>query len=236
MDTRTVLLVRERHWSYRLGIVAGLLALVLAMAGIVWAQTAAEDTPGSSPNTVRPQPAASSQAATSPEDISRSRWPEPAPRRTSSYDASAGEFYRGKWVTGGGVGVLGSTPDDAALAMSGHLDYFVNDQVSVGPLLQLGVTDDLTQVGLSGQGKYWIDLPGTNGRSKLNLQSGVGFAHADLARSDTSWLVPLGIGYDYTPVSGPSWTGTFLVNFSNLSPGGGQHADVMPGFLFGARF
>lgn len=223
--------------SYRIGLVTGLLGLGLSVAGIVWAQTAAEEAADpAAPRATTPRPAPA-QAATPQAEDSRSRWSDEMPRRTSApYGGSSSEFYAGKWVAGGGLGMLGSTPDDAAFAMNGHMDYFVNEQVSVGPLLQLGFTDDLTQVGLSGQGKYWIDLPGTNGRSKVNLQSGLGFMHADIASSDTSWLIPLGIGYDYTPVSGPSWTGTFLLNFTDINAGGGRSADVMPGFLLGTRF
>jgi hypothetical protein len=134
------------------------------------------------------------------------------------------------------LGILGSTPDDTALAINGNLDYFVNEQVSVGPLLQFGVTDDMTQVGLSGQGKYWIDLPGTGGRGKMALQSGLGFVHSDFRSADSSWLVPLGVGYEHAWESGRSLTASALVNFTNLHTGAGSGADVMPGFVFGMRF
>jgi hypothetical protein len=146
------------------------------------------------------------------------------------------ESQAGRWTAGSSMGFLGSTPDGTALAMNGQVDYGVTDRVSVGPLLQVGLTDDQTLVGLSPQVKYGIDMPGTHGRGKLVLQGGVGFAHSDFLGDDTSWLVPLGVGYDYTLQSGLSLTATSMVNFTDLHTGGGTGADVMPGFLVGLRF
>ena len=152
----------------------------------------------------------------------------------SRYDS--GEREAGRWMAGSGVGLLGSTPDGTAFGMNGNIDYFVNEHVSVGPLLQLGFTDDMTLVGLSGQGKYRLPLPGTGGRGKLTLQSGIGFAHADFRADDTSWLVPLGIGYEYALGSGTTLNVTTLVNFTNLHTGAGTGADVMPGLMCGVQF
>jgi len=178
-------------------------------------------------------------AAAQPENpaaIPPARSQDPELPSRSSYAGAGAELQTGQWKGGGGLGFLGATPDGTAFGMNGNLDYFVNDNVSIGPLLQVGLTSHMTLVGLSGQGKYWINLPGTNGRGKLALQSGVGFAHADFRQNDTSWLVPIGLGYDYTLESGPSLTATALVNFTNLHPGGGSSADVMPSLMFGVRF
>lgn len=170
---------------------------------------------------------------------------QPLSQQTTSRPATAqplnggyrsSELYAGRWSGGGGLGMLWSTPDGTAFAMNGNVEYFLSDHVSVGPLVQVAFTGDMTQAGLSGQGKYWIDLPGTGGRGKLNLQSGVGFMHADFLRNDTSWLVPLGVGYEYALSSGQSLTAAFLLNFTNLHTGAGTGADVMPGFTVGLRF
>jgi len=164
------------------------------------------------------------------------------PAQAASKEPEASDWYAGRelqtgrWTGGGSIGFLGSTPDGTALGTNAQVEYFVNDRVSVGPLLQVGVTDDMSLIGLSGQGKYWIDLPGTGGRGRVALQSGVGFAHADFRRDDTSWLVPVGIGYDYALNDSIDLTGTFLLNFTNLHTGGGSGADVMPGLTFGMRF
>jgi hypothetical protein len=108
--------------------------------------------------------------------------------------------------------------------------------VSFGPLLQLGFTGDLTQIGFSGQGKYWIDLPETDNRAKVVLQAGIGFVHADYFRNDTSFLIPLGIGIDYALNRTVSLAGTFLLSCTDLNTGSGTHTNVMPGLTFGVRF
>jgi len=178
---------------------------------------------GAQPPNGEPAPAAQSE-------VSR-------PRETDrSYPGEAAELQPGTWTGGGGLGILGSTPDGSAFAMNGNLEYLLNERVSVGPLLQMGFTDDLTQVGLSAQGKYYLDVPGTSNRGKLALQSGLGFVHADFLRDDTSWLVPMGVGYEYTLDAGTTLTANALVNFTNLRTGFGTDADVMPGLTFGVRF
>ena len=74
------------------------------------------------------------------------------------------------------------------------------------------------------------------GLGRFVVQGGLGFIHADFRRDDTSWLIPLGVGYDYTLPSGTALTATALLNFTNLETGGGSEADVMPGIFFGGRF
>ena len=140
------------------------------------------------------------------------------------------------WSGGAAVGFLSNTPDGTAFAFNVHADRFLQRNVSLGPLLQLGFTGDLAQVGFSGQGKYWIDLPQTDNQAKVVLQAGIGFVHADHFRSDTSFLIPLGIGVDYALNRTVSLTGTFLLNFTDLDTGPRTDTNVMPGLTFGARF
>jgi len=140
------------------------------------------------------------------------------------------------WTAGGGIGLLGSTPDGTAVALNGYADARIDEHFSIGPLLQLGLTGDMAQVGLSGQGKYRVGLPGTEGRGAVVLQSGVGFVHADRGPSDTSWLVPIGAGVEYEISPDVSAEATMLVNFTDLHAGPGGSADVMPGVTFGLRF
>jgi hypothetical protein len=83
------------------------------------------------------------------------------------------------WSGGAAVGFLSNTLDGTAFAFNLHANRFLQRNVSLGPLLQLGFTGDLTQIGFSGQGKYWIDLPETDNRAKVVLQAGIGFVHAD---------------------------------------------------------
>lgn len=142
----------------------------------------------------------------------------------------------GTWSGGSAVGFLGNTPDGTAAALNFHADGFLARNFSLGPLLQLGLTEDLTQIGFSGQGKLWIDLPGIADRAKLVLQGGLGFVHADFRESDTSWLIPLGVGLDYKLNDMIGLTATFLLNFTDLDTGPGSNTNVMPGLTFGVRF
>ena len=143
------------------------------------------------------------------------------------------------WSVGGTMGFLANTPDDTAFALNFNADANLNRQAAIGPLLQLGFTDDLALVGLSGQGKYSIPLTQVHERFKVILQVGIGFVHADRGPSDTSFLIPLGIGVDYQINSQLAFKSDFLLNFTDLDLGRGRGNDdtnVMPGLTFGVRF
>lgn len=150
--------------------------------------------------------------------------------------AQAADQKPGAWTGGGALGFLGNTPDGTAFALNFNAEGFINRNFSLGPLLQLAFTGDLSQIGLSGQAKYWIDIPETANRLKLTVQGGLGFVHTDFLRDDTSWLIPFGVGVDYAVTDTLKVTGTFLINFSDLHTGFGTGAHVMPGLTFGLRF
>ena len=78
------------------------------------------------------------------------------------------------WSGGAAVGFLSNTPDGTAVALNLPADRFLHQNVSLGPLLQLGFTGDPTQIGFSGQGKYWIAIPETDNRAKVVQQAGLG--------------------------------------------------------------
>lgn len=159
--------------------------------------------------------------------------PPYTPQEAPATDTAAISEYAGRWRAGTGVGVLINSPDDQAFGLAGNADYFVSEQVSVGPLLQLGFSDDMALFGLSGQGKYWIPA---GDRGRVALQAGAGLAHADFQGDDTSWLIPLGVGYEYTLDNGNSLNATALVNFTDLHTGPRGDTDVMPALLFGIQF
>src|SRR5947208_1195183 len=106
-------------------------------------------------------------------------------------DGEATEPAAGAWTGGAAVGFLGNTPDGTAFAMNLNVERFFNRSFSVGPLLQFGVTGDMTQIAASGQVKYWMDL---SKGLKLTAQGGLGFVHTDFRGSDTSFLIPIGVG------------------------------------------
>src|SRR5438445_790881 len=106
--------------------------------------------------------------------------------------AEAAEPTPGAWTGGAALGFLGNTDDRTAFAMNLNVERFLNRSFSVGPLLQFGVTGNLTQIGVSGQVKYWLNL---SKALKLTAQGGLGFMHTDVPGSGTSLLVPLGVGF-----------------------------------------
>jgi hypothetical protein len=148
--------------------------------------------------------------------------------------ALAADPQVGNWTGGAAIGMIGNTPDGTALGLNFNAERFMDQHVSLGPLVQLGFTGDLTQVGVSGQAKYWIDLP--DPQLKLNFQGGIGFVHADMrGASDTSFLVPIGVGLDYKVSDTFAVTSNFMLNFTDLSVAG-HRTTVMPAFTVGFRF
>src|SRR5207244_711259 len=84
------------------------------------------------------------------------------------------------------------------------------------PAAAARVHGDMAQIGVSGQVKYWIDIPGTANRLKVVPEAGIGFVHTGFRNDDTSWLIVLGAGADYRLNNQMSVTGTLLLNFTNL--------------------
>jgi len=149
--------------------------------------------------------------------------------------SEATEPAPGVWTGGAAVGFLGNTADGTAFTANLNVERFITRNFSIGPLLQFGVTHELTQIGLSGQAKFWIHL---SRGFYVTLQGGAGFVHTDFPVGDTSFLIPLGVGFDYALRRDLSVTSTFLLNLSSVqSTGGGStNAHVSPGLTFGLRF
>jgi hypothetical protein len=156
----------------------------------------------------------------------------------------------GRWSGGTGIGFLGGTPDGVEFALNGHLDYFMGEDFSIGPLVQYAGAGDDFLFGLTVQAKYWWAIPDTNNQTKLVLQGGIGFARAgvrepEIGFGDTygSFLIPLGAGIDHAVSNTVSLTADFLLNITALGQNvrvAGQevdfHTNVMPGLYFGVRF
>ena len=132
---------------------------------------------------------------------------------------------------------MANTPDGIAeFAFNGHADYFVTDSFSVGPLAQYaGVGNDFL-FGLSAQGKYWWDIPGTGHLAKLVFQGGIGFVRAGIKDTDSGTA-------NYAVTERLALTTDFLLNFTSLGEtvrARGQefdlHTNVMPAFYIGIRF
>jgi len=166
-------------------------------------------------------------------------------------DADVNDLRHGRWSGGTGVGFLGNTPDGVEFALNGHVDYFFTPNVSVGPLAQYAGTGNDIIFGLSAQAKYWWGIPSGRNLAKLVVQGGIGFVRAGIKDNDsgapadtyTSFLIPVGIGLDYTVTKHVAVTADFLVNFTSLGETvhvGGRdvnlHTNVMPGLYLGMRF
>jgi hypothetical protein len=165
--------------------------------------------------------------------------------------ADVNDLRHGHWSGATGVGFLGNTPDGAEFALNGHADYFFTPNVSVGPLAQYAGTGNDIIFGLSVQAKYWWGIPGGRTLTKLVVQGGIGFVRAGIKDNDSgapadtyaSFLIPVGVGLDYTVTKHVAVTADFLVNFTSLGETvhvGGRdvdlHTNVMPGLYLGMRF
>jgi hypothetical protein len=144
----------------------------------------------------------------------------------------AGRFY-----LGAGLGLMGGTVDGETFALGAQGDYYFTNELSVGPLLQMGFTGDLFQLGLSGQVKYTMDVRQIPAL-KPHVEAGIGFIYANLDRGshsgdDVGFLIPLGFGLEYRLSRRLSLDTTFYLNFTNLDPG--KHDNFFATWLIGAR-
>jgi opacity protein-like surface antigen len=127
----------------------------------------------------------------------------------------------GRYIFGAGLGLQANKPDGTAFALGLSGEYYVTQGFSLGPLLQMGFTGDLFQLGLTYQAKYTFDLKEIPGL-KPHIEAGIGFIYADLDRgrwrseNDFSFLLPLGIGAEYRLTNSIWLDNTFLFNFTDL--------------------
>jgi hypothetical protein len=165
-------------------------------------------------------------------------------------DADVNDLRPGQWSGGVGAGFLTNTPDGVEFALKGHVDYFPIRGFSIGLLGQstLGGNDQV--FGLSAQAKYWWDIPGRRRVVQVVVQDGIGFVGADIDDTDsgvsdtyTSFLIPVGIGLEYTVTKRIAMTAELLLNFTSLGENVraedrevNLHTHVMPGFYLGVRF
>ncbi len=135
----------------------------------------------------------------------------------------------------------GTADDNIAAALALSADYFPDPNFSIGPLLQLGLTGDLIQFGLSAQAKYTVDLPRMR-QLKPNLQAGLGFLRVDMDRppagpedSDLGFLVPFGMGLDLEVAPNLMLGSTILLNFTSAEIQGERVGNVFMTWLFGLK-
>jgi len=136
-------------------------------------------------------------------------------------------------VLGVDIGPTFGSLDGTAFNLGVSGDYYIAPNLSFGPLMQLTLTGNLTQIALSGQLKYSF---GTSPSSNFlpNLQAGLGFVNADHGGHDTSYIIPVGLGLEYRLLPSLYLSTTALVNFSNLDNGEGFWQNSL-NLLFGIR-
>jgi hypothetical protein len=134
----------------------------------------------------------------------------------------------GHVAAGVGFGPMFGTEGGTLLGVALHGDYFMNNEVSVGPLLQLGFADNDSLIGASVQLKYTVDISG-NPPLHPHVQVGIGFVHVSDGASDTDFLLPLGGGLDVDVAKNLSLGTTLLINVTGLDD------DIFLTWLFGFK-
>jgi hypothetical protein len=137
------------------------------------------------------------------------------------------------------IGFSGGTLDGTAFAVGIFGDFPILPNVSIGPLMQLGVTDDLFQIGITAQAKLTLDIPNVP-ELKPQFQAGIGFINADLdvgpfSDDDTSWLIPIGMGLEYRAMKNLYFGTNLLLNFTDLEVLN-KSDDLHVTWLVGLRF
>jgi opacity protein-like surface antigen len=143
---------------------------------------------------------------------------------TEAQGVQSEEERTGKIILGGGLGLMADTPDGTAFALGLSGDYYFTQGFSVGPLLQMGFTGDLFQLGLTAQAKYTFDIEQIPAL-KPHIELGIGFLYADRNRSakrdedDVGILFPLGLGVEYRLTKSISLDTSFFFNFTDVDVG-----------------
>jgi hypothetical protein len=146
-----------------------------------------------------------------------------------------------RWGFGSGLGFTSGTVDGTVFTLGFNLDYYLDRNFSIGPMMLISPTGDLFQIAMAGVGRYHLRF--NNG---VNLVPFVGFGliHADLDRgsgpgridrNDTSWYVPIGLSLEYQVVHNIALTSTLIVNLHdiNLAPSLPEKDRTSVSLLFG---
>ena len=144
----------------------------------------------------------------------------------------------GRLAVGANVGLHAGTFDDTVFGLIFTGDYYLDDYLSVGPMLQFGIGEDLFQLGISGQVKYVFvnrRLPSL----RPHLQGGLGFLLVDADRAvrgdddDLGFLVPFGGGLEIVLGRNALIGSTLLLNFTSSEVG--SPSRVFMSWIFGLR-
>ena len=140
------------------------------------------------------------------------------------------------------IGFITGTADDTVFAFGMNLDYYLDPAFSLGPMLILSPTGDLTEIAIAGVARFHIRLPALN----IVPFAGIGFVHADLDSgmgpnridtSDTSFYLPIGLAAEFPVSDKISLSTSLVVNIHDLSFDAPVERDQTSiAVLFGIRF
>ena len=121
----------------------------------------------------------------------------------------------GSWMLGGGMGI---NEDPSLIAFRLGLDYYITDEISVGPLAQYGIRDDDYIFGLSGVVKYSAILA-QNKVARPYGEVGIGYVEFDCedlfdGKKKTTYLFPVGGGFEFKMADQLSLDVNILFNLS----------------------
>ena len=140
------------------------------------------------------------------------------------------------------LGFWSGTVDGTRFTLGFNLDYYLDRAFSVGPMVLLAPTGDLTNIAIAGVARYHFRFGAVN----LVPFSGIGLLHSDLDkgsgpgridRNDTSYYIPIGLTAEYQLAPKLALANTLLFNLHNidLSPSV-ERDDTSVTLLFGFRF
>jgi len=149
-----------------------------------------------------------------------------------------------RWEFGSDLGLTTGTVDGTVFTLGFHLDYYLDRNFSIGPMMQISPTGDLFQIAFAGVGKYHIRL--SNGFNLVPF-TGIGLIHADLDRgtgtsqidrNDTSWYIPIGLSLEYQVRHNIALSSTLMVNLHdiNLQPSLPEKDHTSVALMFGFRW
>ncbi len=147
-------------------------------------------------------------------------------------------WAEGPWEVGADIGFLADTVDDEVFTMSFQGDYYLAQNISVGPQLLFTPGGDLTQITFAGIGRYHIPL----GAVSIVPFGGIGFVYADYdpgRRDDDAWSYsfPLGTTATFSISRSVSLASTFLMTFQDIDLNNRSNNDNFNvGLFFGFRF
>ena len=149
-----------------------------------------------------------------------------------------------RWGFGSDLGLTTGAVDGTVFTLGFNLDYYIDRNFSVGPMMQISPMGDLFQISFAGVGRYHFRL---NNGINLVPFSGIGLLHVDLDRgtgpgridqNDTSWYIPIGASLEYQAAHNLALSSTLIVNLHDidLSPSLSEKDRTSVALLFGFRF